>query len=182
MLHFFSITVFWSLIESIFLKTEHFTVHTKDKIEKDKAECDVKNKKTQQSAKVYLLRRSLPLGGRREAIFYSFPRWNASHPHSECCSSLMIASYSCACNPSLSSYRIENAVCFTLSSKANVWESYKRTEECIAEFVYISHNLNVLLLSTVFVSDITGVQHTQYNLEVVPPNHVFLLFEDHQWR
>lgn len=52
MLHFFSITVFWSLIESIFLKTEHFTVHTKDKIEKDKAECDVKNKKTQQSAKV----------------------------------------------------------------------------------------------------------------------------------
>lgn len=98
----------------------------------------------------------------------------------EYCSSLMIASYSCACNPSLSSYRIENVVCFTLSSKANVWESYKRTEECIAEFVYISHNLNVLLLSTVVVSDITGVQHTQYNLEVVPPNHVFLLFEDHQ--
>lgn len=92
----------------------------------------------------------------------------------------MIASYSCACNPSLSSHRIENVVCFTLSSKANVWESYKRTEECIAEFVYISHNLNVLLLSTVVVSDITGVQHAQHNLQVAPPNHVFLLFEDHQ--
>lgn len=60
--------------------------------------------------------------------------------------------------------------------------SGKATKELrsVLQNLFTSHTICVLLLSTVVVSDITGVQHTQYNLEVVPPNHVFLLFEDHQ--
>lgn len=48
-----------------------------------------------------------------------------------------------SCIPSLSSQRMENAVCFALSPEANIWESYKRNKGCVALFGHISHHLNV---------------------------------------
>lgn len=65
-----------------------------------------KQKKTQQSAKVYLLEKSLSLGERRETISSSFPRW---HTYPQVLSSLLIAAFMLlclylSCNPSLSPF------------------------------------------------------------------------------
>lgn len=65
-----------------------------------------KKKKNQQSAKVYLLEKSLSLGERRETISSSFPRW---HTYPQVLSSLLIAAFMLlclylSCNPSLSPF------------------------------------------------------------------------------
>ena len=50
-------------------------------------------------------------------------------------------------------------ICFALSPKANVWESYKRNKGRVALLAYISHHLNVL--SPILANAVTDAQQAQ---------------------
>lgn len=60
MLHSFSIPIFCPLVELVFLKVQHFTIHTKNKAETYKAECDANRKKKNNLQKFTYWRKAFP--------------------------------------------------------------------------------------------------------------------------
>lgn len=181
MLHSFSITIFFPLVESVFLKVEHFTIHTKNKVETYKAECDTKRKtkKPNNLQKFTYWRKAFPWEKEGRPFPPAFP----GDIHTPRCSHLFWLQLSCCCAfifPVTLHFlpREQKMSVLPFLPKLTFGKATRETRS-VLQYLFTSHTMCCHWPQTLAAISQVCNRHKMWHIhQVKPSSHALLLFKD----